>query len=69
MPIHDWTRVPDGIFYDFHHGWIEELKRYLNHGHLPDGYYALAEQLTGRLHLPDGTSAGSPHTRIARRVR
>lgn len=49
MPIHDWTRVPDGIFHDFHHAWIEELKRYLNHGHLPDGYYALAEQLAGRL--------------------
>lgn len=49
MPIHDWTLVPDGIFHDFHHGWIEELKRYLNHGHLPDGYYALAEQLAGKL--------------------
>lgn len=49
MPIHDWTRVPDGILHHFHHGWIEEISRYLNHGHLPDGYYALAEQLVGRL--------------------
>ena len=30
MPIHDWTRVPAGIFHDFHHGWIEEAKRALN---------------------------------------
>lgn len=49
MPIHDWTRVTDGIFHDFHHAWIEEIKRYLNHGHLPEGYYALAEQLAGKL--------------------
>ena len=44
MPIHDWTRVEDGIFYDFHHAWIEEIKRALNAGLLPDDYYALAEQ-------------------------
>lgn len=49
MPIHDWTCVPDGIFHHFHHAWIEEIARYLNHGHLPDGFYALAEQLTGKL--------------------
>jgi hypothetical protein len=44
MPIHDWTRVEDGIFHDFHHAWIEEIKRALNAGLLPDEYYALAEQ-------------------------
>jgi hypothetical protein len=44
MPIHDWTRVDAGIFHDFHHGWIEEIKRSLNGGRLPDDYYALAEQ-------------------------
>lgn len=44
MPIHDWTRVEAGIFHDFHHGWIEEIKRALNAGLLPDEYYALAEQ-------------------------
>ena len=38
------TRVPDGIFHDFHHAWIEEIKRALNAGVLPEGYYALAEQ-------------------------
>ena len=49
MPIHDWTRVPAGIFHHFHHAWIEEVTRFLNRGHLPDGYYALAEQLAGQL--------------------
>lgn len=44
MPVHDWTRVDDGIFHDFHHGWIEEIKRTLNAGILPGDYYALAEQ-------------------------
>jgi len=69
MPIHDWTRVPAGIFHDFHHAWIEEIKRYLNRGRLPDGYYALAEQLTGRLgpdvlalHLPQTNGSQQPRS-------
>lgn len=49
MPIHDWTRVPAGIFHDFHHDWITMLKRALNDGRLPPGYYALAEQIAGGL--------------------
>jgi hypothetical protein len=49
MPVHDWTRVDPGIFHDFHHGWIEELKRTLNRGLLPADYYALAEQIAGGL--------------------
>jgi len=48
MPIHDWTRVEAGIFHDFHHGWIEEIKRALNAGLLPEDYYALAEQHAAR---------------------
>src|SRR5215210_6526561 len=44
MPIHDWSRVDAGIFHDFHHAWIEEIKRALNGGLLPDDYYAMAEQ-------------------------
>jgi hypothetical protein len=47
MPIHDWTRVEAGIFHDFHHAWIEEIKRALNGGLLPADHYALAEQLAG----------------------
>jgi hypothetical protein len=49
MPIHDWTRVEAGIFHDFHHAWIEEIKRALNRGLLPPDYYALAEQVAGGL--------------------
>jgi hypothetical protein len=44
MPVHEWSRVEAGIFHDFHHAWIEEIKRALNAGLLPDDYYALAEQ-------------------------
>jgi hypothetical protein len=45
MPIHDWTRVDAGIFHDFHLSWIAEIKKTLNAGLLPSGYYALAEQI------------------------
>lgn len=44
MPIHDWTRVDSGLFHAFHHAWIEELSRALNHGVLPENYFALPEQ-------------------------
>jgi hypothetical protein len=47
MPAHDWTRVSAGIFHDFHHAWIEEIKRTLNRGILPPSYYAMAEQFAG----------------------
>ncbi len=47
MPMHDWTRVDDGIYHDFHTAWIAELRKVLNAGRLPAGYYALAEQMTG----------------------
>jgi hypothetical protein len=49
MPIHNWTRVDAGIFHDFHHSWIAEIKRVLNSGVLPEDYYALAEQIAGGL--------------------
>ena len=49
MPIHDWTRVEPGIFHAFHVAWIAELQRALNDGLLPSEYYALAEQIAGRL--------------------
>jgi hypothetical protein len=47
MPIHNWTRVDAGIFHDFHHSWIEEIKRILNRDLLGPDYYALSEQITG----------------------
>jgi hypothetical protein len=48
MSVHDWTRVEAGIFHAFHVAWIPELQKALNGGLLPEGYYALAEQHTGR---------------------
>jgi hypothetical protein len=49
MPIHDWTRVPHGIFHHFHHEWITEVCRTLNRGLLPARYYALEEQTAAGL--------------------
>lgn len=45
MPIHDWSKVEDGIFHDFHGTWIQTIKRALNDGILPPEYYALSEQV------------------------
>lgn len=59
MPIHDWTRVHAGTFHDFHQTWIVELKRALNAGRLPEGFYAQAEQVTGGFEPDVLTLAGS----------
>jgi hypothetical protein len=47
MPIHDWTCVDAGIFHHFHHEWITEISRALNHKLQGTDYYALAEQIAG----------------------
>lgn len=47
MPIHDWTRVDAGTFHSFHQQWIASLCANLNTGGLPDGFFALAEQIIG----------------------
>lgn len=47
MPIHDWTRVRANRFHDFHQSWTIEIRNALNAGLLPNGYLALAEQITG----------------------
>ena len=52
MPIHDWTRVTAGTFHTLHHGWIWELHQSLNGGILPQGFYALPEQVAGNT-VPD----------------
>ncbi len=52
MPVHDWTRVVAGTFHDFHQAWIVAIRDALNDGLLPEGYYAMAEQVAGRPH-PD----------------
>ena len=48
MPMHDWTKVPDGIFHAFHHGWITAIGNELNAGRLPADYYALPEQVAAK---------------------
>lgn len=45
MPVHDWTRVSDATFHDFHYSWVLEIKRALKNGLLPPGYYVMAEHL------------------------
>jgi Protein of unknown function (DUF4058) len=47
MPIHDWTRVPSGLFHHFHQDWSIEIARALNRGRLPKGLSALVEQRAG----------------------
>ncbi len=52
MPIHDWSRVPAGLFHHFHQRWAVAICDALNAGRLPRGYYALIEQSTAGLY-PD----------------
>lgn len=52
MPVHDWSKVEDGIFHAFHHIWITTIHLALNDGVLPAGYYALPDQVAGPGH-PD----------------
>src|SRR3954451_17670174 len=47
IPIHDWTRVPAGLFHDFHQSWSVRIKDALNAGRLPRGLTALVEQRAG----------------------
>jgi hypothetical protein len=52
MPIHDWTRVPAGLFHHFHQSWSIRITDALNAGILPPGFAALVEQRAG-LREPD----------------
>jgi len=47
MPIHDWARIPAGLFHHFHQDWSIEIARELNRGRLPRGLSALVEQRSG----------------------
>src|SRR3954470_5769051 len=49
MPVHDWTRVDAGTFHAFHTSWLTHLMEALNAGRLPEGYYALSEQVATRM--------------------
>ncbi|MDB5389849.1 MAG: hypothetical protein JWM11_5495 [Planctomycetaceae bacterium] len=47
MPLHDWNRVPAGLFHHFHQHWSIEITTTLNRGRLPKGLSALVEQRAG----------------------
>ena len=47
MPIHDWTRVPPGLFHDFHQTWSIHIRSALNAGILPKGLSAMVEHRSG----------------------
>jgi hypothetical protein len=47
MPIHNWSRIPSGLFHDFHQTWCIHIKSALNSGLLPKGLSALVEQRAG----------------------
>src|SRR5437762_357710 len=47
MPIHDWMRVPAGLFHHFHQHWSVEIARALNRRTLPKDVSALVEQRAG----------------------
>jgi hypothetical protein len=64
MPIHDWTRVPAGLFHHFHQDWSIEIARTLNRGRLPRGLSALVEQRAGRME-PDVVTIESRDLRAA----
>lgn len=83
MPLHDWTRVPAGLFHHFHQSWTIRISDALNGGLLPKGTVALVEQKSGPLesdvlaiesrgHRP-GSDGGvatlqPPRTQIVRRT-
>lgn len=43
MPIHDWTRVPPGLFHNFHQSWTVEIANALNQGRLSPRMSALIQ--------------------------
>src|SRR5258707_7132687 len=43
MPIHNWSRVSDGMFHWFHQTWIVAIAQWLNKGRVPEGFYAIGE--------------------------
>ena len=58
MPLHDWTRIPAGLFHHFHQDWSIEIARELNRRRLPKGLFALVEQRSGPRES-DGLTTGN----------
>jgi len=68
MPIHDWTRVPSGLFHHFHQDWLVEIARTMNRGYLPKGLSALVEQSTKIAYDSNVPIINPPLTQIVRRT-
>jgi Protein of unknown function (DUF4058) len=69
MRIHAWSRVPSGLFHDFHQSWSIRIKDALNSGRLPRGVAALVEQRAEPKELDGGiVTLPPPFTRIVRRT-
>jgi hypothetical protein len=47
MPMHDWSRVSAGTYHNFHVLWLSAITNHLNAGILPEGCFAMAEQVIG----------------------
>jgi hypothetical protein len=43
MPIHNWSRVSDGMFHWLHQTWIVAIAKWFYEGRLPEGFYAIGE--------------------------
>jgi hypothetical protein len=43
MPVHDWSRVPVGLYHHFHQSWSVAICDALNGGLLPAGFFVLLE--------------------------
>lgn len=59
MPVHDWSKVSANLFHDFHSAWLSEIRKMLNHEVLPEDYFALMEQITGKA-IPDVITLHAP---------
>jgi len=47
MPMHDWSKVKPRTYHNFHYRWIASIMDQLNAGILPEGCFAMAEQVIG----------------------
>lgn len=62
MPIHNWSRMPAGLFHDFLQSWTVRIKIALNDGLLPNGYSALVAHLRN---TADAFSWRRPFAKVA----
>ena len=68
MPIHDWTRIDSGTFHDFHQGWTIEIRRNLNRGVLPPGFFAMVGETVNGLEADSTATEQAAYARKANRI-